>query len=140
MPVANIFCGSYCQAEQIAGGATRKLGYRYVDDDALVMEASERFQIEESKLRRALTGKTSIFNKFTHERERSLAYLKMVLADLLKSDNLVLLGYAGLMIPRAISHVLNVCIIADMKYRTKIASQGGAIAEKDALKRIHKDQ
>jgi two-component system, OmpR family, response regulator CpxR len=139
MPVTSIFCGSYCNAEQIAGSVTRKLGYRYADDDVLIAETADRFGVEESKLWKAFTGRTSIFNKFTHERERSLAYLRVVLADLLKADNLLVFGYCGLMVPREISHVLNVCVIADMKYRAKVASQWETLPEKDALKKIHKE-
>ena len=137
MPVANIFCGSYCKAEQIAAEASRKLGYRLVDDTILIAETAKRFSVDETKLLRSLTGKTSIFNKFTHEKERSLACMKIVLADFLKADDFLMIGYTGLMIPREISHVLKVCVIADMKYRIGVAS--GEIAEKEAIKRIRRE-
>ena len=84
MPVVNVFCGSYCGAEEVVRSVIEKTGYRYLDDAALVAATSKRFNIEESKIWKALRGKTSIFNKFTHEKERSLAYLRQVLADSLK--------------------------------------------------------
>lgn len=139
MPVINVFYGSYCGAEQVVRGVIEKTGYRYLDDNALVAATVKRFNVEENKIRKALRGKTSIFDKFTHEKERSLAYFRQVLADCLKEDDLLLFGFCGLMVPRTISHVLNVCIIADIGYRSDLASGVEKISQKDATKRIHKD-
>lgn len=139
MPVVNICCGSYCEAEEVARGVIDKMGYRYVDDRYLIAETGRRFQVDESKVQRALSGKASIFNKFTFEKERCLGYLRRVVADLLKSDDFLLIGLAGLMIPRTISHVLNVCVIADMTYRTLVAGREAGISEKEAARRIHKE-
>jgi len=116
-----------------------RLGYFIIEDEAIMAEASKRFQIDQSKLTKALTGKASIFNKFTHEKERSLACLKVVLADFLRQDNLVVLGFLGQFIPRDISHVLKVCVIADMKYRLGVAANAEGLSEKEAIKRIHKE-
>ena len=139
MPVITIFSGSYCNAEEVAQKIAVDLGYQLIDDQAIMAEASKRFQIEESKLARAIAGKASVFNKFTHEKERSLACLKVVLADWLKQDDLLFLGFLGQLIPRDISHVLKVCIIAELKYRTRVAADAEGLSEKEALKRIHKD-
>ncbi len=139
MPVVNVFCGSYCGAEQVVRSVIEKTGYRYLDDAGLVAATGKRFNIDEGKIWKAIRGKTSIFNKFTHEKERSLAYLRKVLADFLQDDNFLLFGLCSLMAPRTISHVLNVCIIADMKYRSSMACSLEMISEKDALKKIHKD-
>jgi len=139
MPVVNVLCGSYCGAEEVVRSVTEKTGYRYLDDAAAVAAASKRFGIEESKIWRAIKGKTSIFNKFTHEKEHSLACLQQVVADLLKSDDFLLFGLCSLMVPRRISHVLNVLIIADTEYRSSLACRREKISLKDAAKKIHKD-
>jgi two-component system, OmpR family, response regulator CpxR len=139
MPVITIFSGSYCNAEEVAQGIAVDLGYKLIRDEAIVAEASKRFQLEEGKLARAIAGKVSVFNKFTREKERALASLKVVLADWLKQDDLLFLGFLGQLIPRDISHVLKVCIIAELKYRTRVAAGAEGLSEKDALKRLHKD-
>ncbi|MGO9021476.1 MAG: response regulator [Syntrophobacteraceae bacterium] len=139
MPVLNVFCGSYCGAEEVVRSVIEKTGYTHLDDAALAAAASKRFNIEESKIWNALRGKVSIFNKFTHEKERSLACLRQLVADSLKSDNFLLFGLCTLMVPRKISHVLNVCVIADTGYRSNLASRQERISTKDALKKIHKD-
>jgi two-component system, OmpR family, response regulator CpxR len=139
MPVLNILCGSYCGGEEVIRDVAEKTGYQFIDDSFLIAETSSRFQVDESKIRKALSGKASIFNRFTYEKERCLAYLKRVLADLLKRDDFIYAGLAGLMIPRNISHVLSICLIADMKYRTEVACRQDRVSEKDAPRRIHKE-
>jgi CheY-like chemotaxis protein len=79
-----------------------------------------------------------MFNKFTHEKERSLACLKMAVADFLRQDNVLFHGLGGQLIPNTISHVLRVCVIADMKYRIKLAAEKDRLSEKEATKKIHK--
>jgi CheY-like chemotaxis protein len=139
MPVINVFYGSYCGAEQVVRGVLEKTGFSYLDDAALVTATGKRFNIDENRIWKALSGKTSIFNKFTHERERSLAYFRQVLADHLKQDDFLLFGLSSLMVPRTISHVLNVCMIADIGYRSNLARGVEKISQKDAVKKIHKD-
>jgi two-component system, OmpR family, response regulator CpxR len=139
MPVVNVFCGSYCGAEEVVRRVIEKTGYMYLDDASLAAAASKRFNIEESKIWNALRGKASIFNKFTHEKERSLACLRQLVADSLKGDDFLLFGLCSLMVPRRISHVLNVCVIADTGYRSNLACRQEKISVKDALKKIHKD-
>lgn len=139
MSVITIFNGSFCNAEDVARKVTERSGYAVMEDREIMVEAGKRFQIDQNKLLKAVMGKASVFNKFTHEKERSLACLKVVLADSLKQDNLLFLGFLGQMIPRDIAHVLKVCIIADMKYRLEVAANTEGLSEKEAQKRIHKD-
>jgi CheY-like chemotaxis protein/cytidylate kinase len=139
MSVIAVVSGSYCRGEEVARRVSDLLGYRLIDDAALVAETSRRFQVEESKLLRAMVGKTSIFNKFTRERERSLACLKTVVADHLQEDQFLFHGFAGHLLPRDVSHVLKVCLIAEVKYRTQVAQETEGLTEKDAMKRIHRD-
>jgi CheY-like chemotaxis protein len=139
MSVITLFSGSYCQGEYVAQKIVDTLGCKLIDDDALITEAARRLGVEEGKLHRALTAKASVFNRFTHEKERSLAYLKVVLAELLQQDNMLLVGFAGHMIPRDVTHVLKVCTIADIAYRAGAAAKKEGLSEKDAIKKIHKD-
>lgn len=139
MSVITLFSGAYCDGEDVARNVAQSLGYKLIDDQTIIEETGKRFSIDETKLVKALAGKTSIFNKFTHERERSLACLKIAVADYLSKDNQLFLGFAGLMIPREISHVLRVCLIADIKFRTSLASKLENLSEKEAQKRVLKE-
>ena len=139
MPVITLFSGSFCNGPEVAKRALELSQYRLVEDGGLITEAAKKFNMDEGKLMRALMGKASMFNRFTHEKERSLACLRWVLAQTLKEDKLLLLGFAGLMIPADISHVLKVCLIGDLKYRVEVAAQSEGLSEKEAVKRIHKE-
>lgn len=139
MSVISLFSGSYCHGEEVARKVLDLLGYKLVDDEAIIAEAGRRFDVDQGKLAKAVSGKTSIFNKFTRERERALAQLKVVLADQCRQDNFVLFGFLGHMVPRDIAHVLKVCTIADIRYRVKQAGEGEGLAEKEAQKKIYKE-
>jgi CheY-like chemotaxis protein/cytidylate kinase len=114
-------------------------GYTLLTDSEVVAEASRISQIPVAKIERSFSAKTSVFNKFTHERERSIAHLKLALAQHLSTDGLLIAGYAGQLVPREISHVLRVCLIADMKTRVSAAAREHSMAELEALKIVHRE-
>lgn len=138
MSVIALFSGSYCHAEEVGRKLAETVGCEQVNDSMLVEEACRRYQTDREKLMRSMTARASVFNKFTHEKERSLAAIKAVLAETLRRDRLLFTGYAVHLIPKDISHVLKVCLIAEMAYRVKTAREAGGISEKEAQKRIHK--
>jgi CheY-like chemotaxis protein/cytidylate kinase len=90
----------------------------------------------ESKINTAFTAKTSVFNRFTHEKERSVAHLRLALANLMTEDNLLITGPIGFLVPEKISHVLRVCLVADLKYRIHQATEREGVSEKNALQQI----
>ncbi|MCK7577488.1 MAG: cytidylate kinase family protein [Chromatiales bacterium] len=84
-------------------------------------------------------SRISVFNSFTHEKERSIAYLKLALAEMLPADNLIVSGHVSHLIPKKISHALRVCLIADLKFRsTAAARRAGHVEAKEAVKLIRK--
>ncbi|HLC16791.1 MAG TPA: cytidylate kinase-like family protein [Thermodesulfovibrionia bacterium] len=138
MSIVNIFGGSYCHDEEITARLVQRLGYEYMDEEQLIAETEKRYAVPAKKLFRALYHEQSVFNSFTHEKERCIAYLKMVLAESIMKENLVYSGFLGYVVPGAISHVLKVCIIADIDYRVNQAVTKSGLSEKDALKAIKK--
>jgi len=138
MPVITIFSGDFCNEEPVVQEILTQTDYCLITDKDIVSQASRMAGIPETKIQRAFSSKTSVFNKFTHERERSLAHLRLALAEqLADSNNLLIVGYAGQLIPRDISHVLWVCLIADMKTRVTTVARERKISEPEALKIIH---
>ena len=138
MPVITIFSGDFCNEEPVVQEILTQTDYCLLTDKDIVSQASRMAGIPETKIQRAFSSKTSVFNKFTHERERSIAHLRLALAEqLADSNNLLIVGYAGQLIPRDISHVLWVCLIADMKTRVTTVARERKISEPEALKIIH---
>ncbi len=139
MPVISLFSGSYCNEQQVLQEIGSRTGYRLISDRELVAEASRRSHIPENRIKRVFSDKTSVFNRLTRERERSLAYLRAVTAELISKDDLIISGFTGQLIPRDINHVLRVCLIADMNSRMAVASALHQVAEPEALKIIHRE-
>ncbi|MEW5908406.1 MAG: response regulator [Thermodesulfobacteriota bacterium] len=139
MSVITVFNGTFCNVEPVLQEILTLTGYRLLTDRDIIVIASGLGKITESKIGRAFSSKTSVFNKFTHERERSIAFIRLALAEQLAEDGLVIAGFAGQMIPREISHVLRVCLIADMKARIEWASKAHRISREEALKQIHRE-
>jgi two-component system response regulator CpxR len=136
MPVITIFSGSYCNAGPIVEAVECSLDYHLITDTQLVAAASAESGIAQGKVYRAFKAKPSLFNKFTHERENALAYLRLATAKALTDDRLLIHGFCSHLIPAAVSHALRVCLIADMPARVAKARAVG-IDESEAVKLMH---
>ena len=137
MSVITVFSGIFCKEDSVVQEITGSTGYKLVTDKNLVGIAARLSNMPEGKIERAFSATTSVFNKFTHEKERAIAYLRLALAETLSDDNLIVSGLAGQLIPKEVSHVLRVCLIADLKFRTNLAAEEQGLSEKDAVKLIH---
>ena len=138
MPIITIFSGGFCQEGPVVQEVIARTGLRQITDDEVVAEASRRSTMAENKIKRALSSKTSVFNKFTLEKERSLAYIKLAVADLITTDNALITCFSGQLIPRSVSHILRVCLIAPKKYQISAAAEQQGLSEKDAAKLVQR--
>lgn len=139
MSVVTLFNGLFCDAETVVRDVMESTGYRLITDEDMIARAVALSDMPETKLRRAFTAKTSVFNKFTREKELSIACLRMAMAQLIEATPAVVHGFGGLLIPASVSHVLRVCLIAETPYRLQQAEREANLSAKDALKRIHQD-
>jgi len=114
-------------------------GHRLITDDDIIARAVQYFDMPENKIRRAFSAKTSVFNKFTREKECAIACLRQAMAQLLDNTPAIVHGFGSLLIPQTVSHGLRACLIAEMPYRIHRAASEEGLSEKDALKRIHSD-
>jgi two-component system response regulator CpxR len=115
---------------------TSTSGYKTLDLQKIVAGAVAGSGMNEGKILGAFSAKTSVFNRFTHEKERSVAHLRLSLAQLMTEDQLLITGPVSFLIPDKISHVLRVCLVAELKFRINEAMQREGIAEKTALQHI----
>jgi two-component system, OmpR family, response regulator CpxR len=139
MPVVSIFSVARCHGDEVAEQVAEGLGYQILSNEKLLTEAAKRFKTSEEKLSRAMMGPRSVFNRLTHEKERSVAYLRTALAELIKDDNVVYHGFAGHLLPKSLNNVLRVCLVAKQDYRVKVAMKEDGLPEKDARKLISKE-
>jgi len=137
--VISIFSGAFCKDDLIVEEIISSTTYALITDEEVLSRAGRMAGIDREKFRRAFSSKTSVFNKFTHEKERSIAHLKLSLAEFMREDNLLISGYCSQLIPASISHVLRVCLIADLKYRINLAMEKHGVTEKEAVRSIHRE-
>ncbi len=138
MPIITIFSGGFCQEGPVVQEVIARTGLRQITDDEVVAEASRRSTMAENKIKRAFSSKTSVFNKFTLEKERSLAYIKLAVADLITTDNALITCFSGQLIPRSVSHILRVCLIAPKEYQISAAAEQQGLSEKDAARLVQR--
>jgi CheY-like chemotaxis protein len=136
MSLISIFSASYCRENEVVKSLADHTGYRKLGDEEVVAAASRESGISPGKIAKAFGGKASMFNSFTHERERSIAHLKLALAGALSAENMILTGMTTHLIPKKITHALRVCLVADLKSRAR-AAQAADGNLKEAAKLIH---
>jgi len=132
MPVIGIFSGTFCNQEPVVQELHKQIGYEIAFDSDIVKKASNLCGISETKIERAFSAKTSVFNNFTHEKERSIAHIKLAVAQTLSKNDVIFSGFSSLLIPQRITHVLRICLIADLQFRKETAEAQMQLSEKDA--------
>jgi two-component system response regulator CpxR len=138
MSIISLFSGSFCQAEAIVSLLLERTGFVRVADDEIVRRASELSGVTQEKLVRSLSAKPSVFSNFTGERERSIANLRYAVAERLLADEMVVEGFCSHLIPRTITHALQVCLIADMAARIDRAVSEQDLKRKEAGKLVRR--
>ena len=138
MAVITLFSGSFCSGDEVANGVAARLRYKRFGEELLDV-AVERFGASRERLVRTMEGPPPFLSILTHERAKNLAFLRAAMADVVNQDNVVYHGFAGHLVPRDISHVLRVCVIANMGHRVAVAMKQAGLSEKQAVKPIHKD-
>ncbi len=138
MSVIGIFSGTFCREEPVLRELQKRIGYEIVLDKDIIKRASGLSGVSTGKIERAFSAKTSVFNNFTHEKERAIADLKLAVAQTLLEGNVIIFGFSSQLVPRKITHVLRVCLIADMKFRKTAAMKEMNLSEKEATALLHK--
>jgi len=138
MSIITISRGSYSRGKEVAEKLAQALGYQCISRDIL-LEASERYNIPEIRLVRAIHDAPSILERFTYSKETYVAYIRAALLRHAQKDNLVYHGLAGHFLLKKIPHVLKVRIIADLEYRVKEEMKRENISAEEARQILLKD-
>jgi CheY-like chemotaxis protein/cytidylate kinase len=136
MSVITIVGAAFSKKSAVIKELISTSSYKTVDLKKIVAGAAATSGLNESKILDAFSAKTSVFNRFTHEKERSVAHLRLALASLMNEDQLLITGPVGFLIPDKISHVLRVCLVAELKFRINQAIRRENKTEKSALQHI----
>jgi cytidylate kinase len=138
MSIITISRGSYSRGKEAAEKLAQALNYQCLSRDIL-LDASERYNMPEIKLVRAIHDAPSILERFTYSKEPYVAYIRAALLRQAQKDNLVYHGLAGHFLLKGIPHVLKVRIIADLEDRVKEEVKRENISAEEARRILLKD-
>jgi cytidylate kinase len=138
MSIITISRGSYSRGKEVAEKLAQALGYECLSRDIL-LEASERFNIPEIKLIRAIHDAPSILERFTYNKEQYVAYIRAALLRHVQKDNVVYHGLAGHFMLKDLPHVLKVRILADLEDRVQEEMKRENISADEARRILLKD-
>ncbi len=137
MAIITISKGSYTHGQEIAEKVADKLGYSCLSRD-LLLETSKQFNIPEIRLTKALEEAPSIFERFTGEREKYLAFIEATLLEHAQKDNMVYHGLAGHFILKQIKHALHIRITANVEDRAQLVMGRENVSHEEALRLLTK--
>jgi len=138
MAIITISRGSYSKGREIAEHVANRLGYECFSRDVL-LETSERFNIPEVKLVRALHDAPSVLDRFHAGKQRYVAFIQEAFLDHVQKDNVVYHGLAGHFFLKSVAHTLKVRIIADLEDRVQTEMARVGIDEDTARSILKKD-
>ena len=104
-----------------------------------MIEASDEFNIPEIKLVRAIHDSPSVLDRFTHGKEKYVAYIRAAVLKRVMKDNVVYHGLAGHFFLQDIPHVLKVRIIADFEDRVREEMKRENVSAEKARYTLKKD-
>ncbi len=130
--VSAAFSNDAAVIEEILGQSD----YRVLGLEEILSEAVAASGLSEAKLMAAFSAKTSVFNRFTHEKERSVGHLRLALANVLQQDKLIISGPVAFLVPEKITYVLRVGLVAERAFRVGEAVRLSKLSEKTALQQI----
>ncbi|MDY6861892.1 MAG: cytidylate kinase-like family protein [Thermodesulfobacteriota bacterium] len=138
MSIITISRGSYSHGKEVAEKVAQALGYECISRE-IILEASEQFNIPETRLFHALHDSPSVFERFTYGKEKYIAYIRSAFLKHMQKDNIVYHGLAGHFFLKGVSHVLKVRIIADMEDRLREEMERENISAENARYTLKKD-
>ncbi|WP_419176843.1 response regulator [Desulfosediminicola sp.] len=132
-----IFPCIFTPASEVAEALARTHDLRVYRDQQLLEDTSRLYGTSLDRLNGALYGRTSVFNKFTLEREKHLNQLKSVLVEkIVQPQGYMFFGYMTSLISPQISHIFK-ALIADNRQSRIEAALAAGLSERSAKKQIH---
>jgi two-component system, OmpR family, response regulator CpxR len=139
MSVISFFSGVCCRESSVVAAVHETTGLPIVRDAELVATAAKLAGLSPDKIEKAFSAKTSVFNKFTHEKQRAAAWLRLALATYLADETRCLVaGFCALLPPRDLAHVLRVCLIGDAAFRRGVAAEEEGLSEREANRTLER--
>jgi cytidylate kinase len=138
MPIITISRGCFSHGKEIAECVAAKLGYECISQEIL-LQASEVFQVPETKIFESLHDAPGLLERLTHVRQHFIDSFQAMLLEHVAKDNVVYHGFAGQIFLGGLSHVLRVRVNADNDRRIKLLQSRQQLDWEDAQRHIEQE-
>jgi cytidylate kinase len=137
MPIITISRGTYSGGKELAECVAARISAPCISREVLV-QAAERFGASEQALVEAMTKPPSVMERFSHQRDAYLAFVRSVLLEHAAAGSFVYHGHAGHLLLADIVNVIRVRIVAPMSFRIPAAMRRLSLDERQARAQIEK--
>ncbi|MFW6004975.1 MAG: response regulator [Desulfonatronovibrionaceae bacterium] len=117
MSIIDINAATFCGLEQILQGLAHATGYQIIGDDELIRRAARADKEDVAYIHSVFRDRKRPSPSLFKNSYLALAKVKTIVAGCLMSEPVILHGLCSMMVPKNISHVLRVGILADADYR-----------------------
>ena len=138
MAIITISRGSFSKGKEVAEKVAQRLDYRTVSRE-VILEASNDFHISQQRLDQAIHDAPSIFERFTYEKHKYIAFVTSEILSHLEQDNIVYHGLAGQFFAPSISHLLKVRVSANFEDRVAALMEKNNLTQDQAIDYLEKD-
>lgn len=134
-----IYGEKFTDTQEISKQLAKKTGFALVTDKDVLTWSDQRFGFGFSKLSKVFFKKKSLFENMTHTKQRTMAYLKSVLAEKLEKKDSIYIGLTGHLLPEDFPQIYRIFITADATYRMNRAfTKKHHLPERRAIKEIQR--
>lgn len=134
MSSISIFPCSLTNGDKIVEELHANLQLDIYTDRQLFEDTKKKFGVETEELEKLMYRKTSVFNKFTLEKEKAASMFRIVLANKIAGPaNNLFYGLHSLLIPKDVTEVLRVLVVDTIQARIERGVSNGL--DKNAAKR-----
>jgi cytidylate kinase len=137
MPTITISRGTASGGLLLAEKVAERLGYEEVSREDIVAEAT-RFGVREEDLRKALLKPPGLWSRFSHQRDRYLAFMQDALCKRVQGGGVVYHGNAGHLLLPGVAHVICIRLIAPVSFRVELLKSRSGMEEDEARAYIDK--
>jgi len=137
MPIITLSRGTYSGGKELAERVAARVGAPCLSREILV-EAAARFGVSEKTLTEAMDRPPSMFERFSHQRDAYLAFVRSTLLQHAAAGSLVYHGNAGHLLLADVVNVIRVRTVAPMSFRVPAAMERLGLDEKRAIAHIQR--
>lgn len=139
MAVIDINAATFCGLEEILEQLAHSTGYQVIGDDELIRRAAQEDSQDVSYIHSVFLDRKRPSPSLFKNSYLALAKVKTIVARCILGEPVILHGLCSMMVPREISHVLKVGILADADFRISQLRQKTGLNASRARDDIRRD-